>query len=141
MSRIIKKYGDYVRPNITYTDTLTKREILEMLQDFEKINNIDDVPMGVYISYIDTTDNKATFRIGGTLILRKEEYIVLASGRTNFSVQKTNKVFFRRLNYIELKKEMEKTILEYKKILTDKDQQIKQLILYIKKLKSKNIET
>lgn len=136
MTNIIKKYGDYVRPNITYTDTLTKKEILDYLQDFEKVNNIEDIPHGTYLSYIDISNKDPTFRLGGTMILNKPEYIVLVSGRTSFSVQKADKIFFRRLNYTELKKELEKHILEYKNILQEKDLQIKKLLLYIKKLKS-----
>jgi len=137
MPEIIKKYEEYERPNITYTDTLSKDEIMELLQDFEKVEDIDKIKLGTYISYIDHTDNKVSFRIGGMIIQNKPEYLVLMSGRTNFSVQKTNKIFFRRLNYIELKKEMEKNINEYKQIIEQKNQQIKELVLYIKKLKSK----
>ena len=137
MPEIIKKYEEYERPNITYTDTLSKDEIMELLQDFEKVEDIDKIKLGTYISYIDHTDNKVSFRIGGMIIQNKPEYLVLMSGITNFSVQKTNKIFFRRLNYIELKKEMEKNINEYKQIIEQKNQQIKELVLYIKKLKSK----
>lgn len=136
MSQPIKKIDDYVRPNITYTDTLSKDEIMELLQDFEKVDDIDNIKIGTYLSYIDTTDNKISFRIGGIILQNKPEYLVLASGRANFSVQKPNKIFFKRLNYIELRKEMDKSIIEYKKILEKKDQQIKELILYIKKIKS-----
>ncbi|ARF09079.1 hypothetical protein Catovirus_2_28 [Catovirus CTV1] len=134
-----KKNYEYIRPNITYTDTLTKNEIISFLQDFEKVNDINNIPIGTYLSYIDVSNNKSSFRIGGTLVLNKEEYIVLAAGKTSFSVQKNNKIFFRRLSYVELKKEMEEKMEECRKIVNEKDEQIKRLIHYIKTLKSDKI--
>ncbi len=131
------KISKYTRPNITYTDTLTKREILDFLQDFEKVDNINIVPIGTYVSYIDTSNDQIVFRIGGTILINKQDYLVLSGGKTNFSVQKNNKIFFRRLNYSEMKKELDNHILEYKNSIAQKNKQIKDLILYIKKLKSK----
>jgi len=135
MAQIIKKYDDYIRPNITYTDTLTKKEIIDFLQDFEKITDLDYLPLGTYISYIDVNDKNIQFRIGGSVIMNKPDFMVLSGGKSGFSVQKKNKIFFKRLNYYELKTEMEKHIQEYKYIVNQKDRQIKELILYIKKLK------
>lgn len=135
MNSITNNNDTYIRPNITYTDTLTKDEIIDLLTDFEKVNNINNVKLGTYISYIDTKNNNYMYRFGGVMILNKEEYIVLSGGKTNFSVQKQDKIFFKRLNYRELKNEMIRKDNEYKKIIEKKDQQIKELIIYIKKLK------
>lgn len=127
----------YIRPNITYTDTLSKNEIMEFLQDFEQVDDIDKIKIGSYISYIDLDKNNS-FRLGGMVIQAKDDYFILASGRITFSVQKSNKIFFKRLNYTELKKEIEQDIKFYKNIINEKDKQIKNLVEYINFLKNNN---
>lgn len=137
MSQVTKKFKDYIRPNITYTDSLSKKEIMEYLQDFEKVTDIDNVPIGSFVSYIDTADNKVLFRLGGSIMVNKPEFLVLSSGRLTFSVQKENKIFFKRLNCSDIKKEMENYISEYRYIINQKNQTIKELAFQIKELKSK----
>lgn len=127
----------YERPKITYTDTLTKKEIMEYLQDFERVIDINGITIGSYISYIDIEGEYPIFRLGGTIIVNKPDYLVLNGGKASFSVQKKGKIFFRRLNHTELKGEFEEYIKKYIKIIKEKDQQINELYMYIHELKNK----
>lgn len=127
----------YERPKITYTDTLSKREILDYLQDFERVDDIDKTTIGSYISYIDISGEYPIFRLGGTIMVNKPDYLVLNGGKASFSVQKKNKLFFRRLNHTELKKEMEVHVQKCIQLLHERDQRINELNLYIRDLKNK----
>lgn len=130
--------GDvYERPKITYTDTLSKREILDYLQDFEKVNDIDKTTIGSYVSYLDISGEYPAFRLGGTIIVNKPEYLILNGGKISFSVQKKNKLFFRRLNHTELKKEMEGQVQKYIQLIHERDQRIKELNSYTEDLLEK----
>lgn len=130
--------GDvYERPKITYTDTLSKREILDYLQDFEKVNDIDKTTIGSYVSYLDISGEYPAFRLGGTIMVNKPEYLILNGGKISFSVQKKNKLFFRRLNHTELKKEMEGQVQKYIQLIHERDQRIKELNSYTEDLLEK----
>jgi len=124
----------YERPRITYTDTLTKKEIIEYLQDFEKVVDIEKVKIGSYISYIDIGGEYPSFRLGGTIVVNKPEYLVLNGGRASFSVQKGEKIYFRRLNHTELRGEMQKTVDKYIKDIEKKEDDINKFKLEIDNL-------
>ena len=127
----------YERPKITYTDTLSKREIIDYLQDFERVNDIDKISIGSYVSYLDISGEYPVFRLGGTIMVNKPEYLILNGGKISFSVQKKEKLFFRRLNHTELKKEMEGQVKKYVKLIEERDQYIEELRIYIEDLKEK----
>jgi len=63
---------EYERPLITHTEKLSKQQIQKLLEDYEQINNIDElskVPIGTHLRYFDKKDNEIKFRTGGILIV------------------------------------------------------------------------
>ena len=80
----------YIRPEITYTDTIQSREKMKkLLEDYTKIENIDEIPLGTFIKYITLKNNKPRLCIGGRLYKKHKDYIMI-KGRNHviFSVQK-----------------------------------------------------
>lgn len=130
----------YVRPIETYTDRLTKEEIAEKLIDYVKVDDIFKVPVGSFIRYftIDNEGNKK-FRLGGELISVDgyPNYIRLASGKVKWSVQAKTAIFFRRMDYNEIKKEFEEELKNKDKIIENNEKTIKQLLHKIKTLESR----
>jgi hypothetical protein len=80
----------YVRPKVTYTDTIqTQEKIKALLENYIKIENIDEIPLGTFVKYITFTNNRPRLCIGGRLYKKHKDYIML-KGRNHvlFSVQK-----------------------------------------------------
>ena len=80
----------YVRPAITYTDTLQSHDkIKKSLEDYNKIDNIDTIPLGTFIKYVTYTKGKPRLCIGGRLYKKHNDYVMI-KGRNHviFSVQK-----------------------------------------------------
>lgn len=128
----------------TYTEKLTKTEIAELLIDYEKIKNIDDLedlPLGTHIRYFDIENDVPKFRIGGDLMVKKTlpEYIILSAGK-NFSVQTKNKVFFRKISNEEVKKEYDKLLSAKDKKLIEKEHEINELQSLIKQFKKEKVQ-
>ena len=93
---------EYKKPEITYTDKLSKNQIQELLADYEKINNIEElkkVPIGTHIRYFDIKNNEMKFRTGGILTVNTglPDYIILNSGHVSWSVQVKTSLLFRRI--------------------------------------------
>jgi len=132
-NNIKNKKKSYTRPELTYTDKLTKQEIEAMLEDYEKIDDLESVPIGSHIRYFKKESNgKMKFRTGGTLMVKElPTYIMLNGMYGMFSVQIKNNVFFRRITIKEIKEEYDEKIL-------DKDRDIEELRSLIKQLKKEN---
>jgi hypothetical protein len=133
---------NYHRPKITLQDKLTYDEIKEKLKNYEKVENIVDLPLYTHLRYIEVKEvngkKEYKFRLGGYLINKKfpDKYLVLSNGRLKWSVQVANTVFYKSLaknedadDPIILKQE----IAKLKDLLVEKE-------LEIKKLKNKNKE-
>jgi len=108
---------EYERPLITHTEKLSKQQIQKLLEDYEQINNIEElskVPIGTHLRYFDKKDNELKFRTGGVLIVNTglPDYIILSSGHISWSVQIDTSIFFRRVTLKEYKEEVEKSLLE-----------------------------
>jgi hypothetical protein len=117
--------GKYDRPKITMTDRLNGDEIKKLLEDYEHVENIDDVPTGTHIRYfIKDKKGDTKFRLGGTLIIKADEYVILKSN-VSWSVQKKNTIFMAKKNINKIKE-------KYENIIQKKDQQIKALVTQIK---------
>ena len=137
-------YDGYERPKVTHTDTLqNKQAMLEMLEDYERVDDIDEVALGTRVRYV-TLDKtkKQAFRVGGILIKKHERYVVLSNGKVKWSVQRYHysddlsiddpifdTVFWRLVSDTEL---MERTIEQ-------KDEIIEGLKNYIRKNIKKKI--
>lgn len=112
---------DYIRPEETFTDRLSKKEIANMLIDYEKVSDLTNVPLGTHIRYISIINGESKFRIGGTLMIKNlPDYIILSNGTTKWSVQTKDTTFFKHMNIKEIKD-------EFNTIIDDKDRTIKAL--------------
>jgi hypothetical protein len=115
-----KKNG-YVRPDVTYTDQLSKEQIEKKLEDYKKVEDIMKVPLGVHLRYFSDVNGKLAFRMGGQLHKNTglPEYVILSNGTAQWSVQVKNTIFYRKMVLQEIKEEYEKIILEQKKKIKD----------------------
>lgn len=107
-----KKNG-FERPEITYTDQLSKEEIQEKLADYSKVEDIYKVPLGVHLRYFVKKDGQMLFRMGGQLFKNNglPEYVILKSGtNAQWSVQVKDTIFYRKMTLDEIKKEYEDII-------------------------------
>jgi hypothetical protein len=107
-----KKNG-FERPEITYTDQLSKEEIQEKLADYSKVEDIYKVPLGVHLRYFLNKDGQALFRMGGQLFKNNglPDYVILKSGtNAQWSVQVKDAIFYRKMSIAEIKQEFEDII-------------------------------
>jgi hypothetical protein len=107
-----KKNG-FERPEITYTDQLSKEEIQDKLADYSKVEDIYKVPLGVHLRYFVKKDGQMLFRMGGQLFKNNglPEYVILKSGtNAQWSVQVKDTVFYRKMTLAEIKQEYEDLI-------------------------------
>jgi len=119
-----KKNG-YTRPDITYTDQLSKDQIEKKLEDYKKVDDIYKVPLGVHLRYFSNIDGKMVFRMGGQLHKNTglPAYIILTNGKNQWSVQVKDTIFYRKMVLQEIKDEYENIInglLEKNKKLKEK---------------------
>ncbi len=121
--------SNYKRTDLTYTDKLSKSEIEALLIDYDKVDNLDDVPVGTHIRYFEYIDGEFKFRVGGILSIKKglPKYIILTNNKVSWSVQVNNTIFFRRITANQIRKEFEELLLE-------KDNELNELRAYIKQL-------
>jgi hypothetical protein len=133
---------EYERPLITHTEKLSKQQIQKLLEDYEQINNINElskVPIGTHLRYFDKRDNELKFRTGGILIVNTglPDYVILSSGHIKWSVQTDTSIFFRRITLKEYKEEVEKTLLDKEATIKGLHLTMKDNSIIINKLKNK----
>jgi hypothetical protein len=128
------KDSDYKRPQLTYTDKLSKKEIESLLLDYEKVDDLSAVPSGTHIRYFEDKDGELKFRVGGTLTIKTglPDYCILTNNKVSWSVQAKKCIFFRRISIKDIKEEYEEKLLE-------KDKSINELTALVRKLKRDNI--
>ena len=152
MVQSITSEGRYKRPVQTKQDMLTYEQIKELLQNYKKVKNVGEVPLGTHMRYIEKKLNPVTnkieqkFRLGGYLINNKnpDKYVVLSNGSIKWSVQVKDTVFYKSILKEEDKNEEKSSKtedgLEKEKLLAEIDR-LKELVvaqeLNIKKLKDK----
>ena len=125
---------------------LSIEEIKEKLKEYTRIDDISKVNIGTHLRYftIESNGNKL-FRLGGFLnkVNLKDGYVVLGNNKITWSVQIKTSIFYKKMNYRELKKKIEKKIKSkyLKKIqeLEKENDNLKKSIKEIKKKKVKNI--
>jgi hypothetical protein len=97
MSRLTN--DKYKKPPITFTETLSKEDIKNLLNDYEQVNDINTVKKETHLRYF-TLNNDGTykFRLGGKLMINdtSNNYIILSNGIKTWSVQKKNTIFFQK---------------------------------------------
>jgi hypothetical protein len=121
------------RPTQTLTDTLqTEEKALKRLQSYSKVNNISDVPMGTHIRYITWKNGGERFCLGGWLRKIHDQYVVLATDKLSWSVQ--------RFHYNNKKKLMFTTIFFAKQSKLEQcEHALQQQYLEIQELKKQNV--
>lgn len=137
---MVKRLGldDYKRPKNTFQDKLTKEDIAEKLKYYKKVEDIRDVKLGTHVRYfvVDDDDN-ASFRLGGILFKTDgyPDYVVLNNGRSTWSVQLDNAIFFQKQSFSDLTDEiyeLEKTVDQLKSMIKDLKKDKKKLKQYEK---------
>ncbi|XWV26635.1 hypothetical protein QJ857_gp0426 [Tupanvirus soda lake] len=135
MSKYVQKLGSdktYKRPKKTFQETLSADEISKLLQGYEKVDEIADVPLNTHIRYFKTNpDGSQTFRTGGFLHNKQnpEKFVMLSNGKQIWSVQTKGTVFFKKMSQ---KDEIAAIHALYKKKLAEKDETISKLKKYIR---------
>jgi len=124
---------DYKRPKITLQDKLTVVEVKQKLEDYIKVDNIENVKLNSHIRYFTIkkqgNKNKKLFRLGGYLKnkTKADKYIILTNYKISWSVQVKGTVFFRKLEVEEIKEQYEDEILKLKKQVLKLKSKIKEL--------------
>ena len=125
--------------NKSYQESLSPAEIKKKLEEYQQVDDIDDVKIGTHLRYFtfNPSTGKKQFRLGGFLSKTDKDYIVMNNGEFSWSVQKDKTVFFKKLNFGDLKEELiEKISKKYeKKIieLTEENVKLKNALKNIKK--------
>lgn len=131
-----KKLGtdNYKRPKATFQEQLSAEDIAEKLQGYVRISSKElcEVPIESHLRYFTIDENgKQQFRLGGFLKnkINCEKYVILSNGKSSWTVQTGNAVFFRKLSHDE---EIEQIHEIYRKKIKEKDEIIRKLKKYVK---------
>ena len=108
----------YIRPDKTYTDNLNDDEIVKKLEDYKKVESINEIKQKAHIRYflLEVDKKKGTltrkFRMGGFVVKvdTENKYVMLSTGKTSWSVQYNNAVFYRKMMISEIKQEYEEDL-------------------------------
>lgn len=137
--------NDDNKPKTTYQDKLTPKEIKEKLEEYKKVDDISKVSLNAHLRYFTVNDKgEKQFRLGGflTKIDVEKGYVVLSNGKLSWSVQLKNSIFFQKMTFQELKKELkediEKKYKEDLKVLKDENKKLKNALKEIKSQATKN---
>ena len=116
----------------SYQDSLSPDEIKQKLEEYRLVDDVLVVPLNTHLRYftIDPKTGDKSFRLGGFLTKIDKEYIILSNGKLRWSVQLKNTVFFEKMTFTDLKKDLTDSI---KKKYED---EIDQLMEENKKLKN-----
>lgn len=131
--------SEYKKPDKTYTDKLSKDQILDKLDGYKQVDDIYKIPIGSHLRYFKKLENgKDKFCMGGFLSKNDglPDYIILNNGKNSWSVQTKTAKFFRKLSQKEIIDVYESKIdeLENKnKALKTLVKQLKEEIEYYKK--------
>ena len=114
----------------TFTDSLTKDEINEKLEDYKLVDDISKIPLGTHLRYFTEKNGIKLFRMGGNLKrnLDLPNFIILQNAvGVEWSVQIKNTIFYKKMSIKEIKD-------EYDSIIEELHEKIKKLKTRIKEL-------
>ena len=77
---------NYIRPQLTYTDKLSKEQVKELLVDYEQIKTLQqlqNINSGSHLRYFEYKDGELKFRTGGilTIVSGLPDYIILNNNK------------------------------------------------------------
>lgn len=106
---------NYKKTGKTYTEQLKDKEIFKLLEKYEEVEDINDVPLNTHVRYFawDPKVGHMKFRVGGFLKRNDDpRYVVLSNspyGGKTWSVQ-TNKGTSHETAFFRLKSTVERSI-------------------------------
>ena len=140
MPRVTTKRLNNSNGNKSYQDSLSPAEIKKKLEEYQQVNEIDDVKIGTHLRYFtfNPSTGKKQFRLGGFLSKLDKDYIVMNNGQFSWSVQKDKTVFFKKLSFGDLKEELiEKISKKYEKKIIELSEENVKLKNALKTIKKK----
>lgn len=118
----------YNKPPLTFTESLSKEEIKKLLEDYDQITSIDELEKGIHVRYFSKQeDDKYKFRMGGIIIIIKDEYVIMSNGKKKWSVQINDTIFFKKKSLSKIKDDHKKEIMRYEKIIDNQNKKIEEL--------------
>ena len=118
---------------------LSPEEIKEKLEEYKRVENVETLALNAHLRYFNTDKNgNKNFRLGGflTKIDKDKGYMILSNGNVSWSVQIKDSIFFQKMNFKDLKKELTRNIEEgFKKEIKDlkkENKKLKDTIIEIK---------
>ncbi len=123
----LTKDTNYKKVGKSFQESLSPNEIKEKLQDYKRVDNIDDIQLNTHIRYFtnDKKTGKKHFRLGGFLTKIDKEYVVLSNGQLSWSVQKNTSIFFAKNLINNQYDEKIQSLIEENKRLKDTLKQVK----------------
>lgn len=109
-------------------------EVKEKLKEYVRIDDISKVNIGTHIRYFSVVNGKRLFRLGGFLnkINLNDGYIVLGNNKITWSVQIKSSIFFKKMNFDEIKKHISLHYEEKIKKLKEENNKLKKSIKEIR---------
>ena len=137
---------DKQKSNNSYQDNLSPDEIKEKLEEYKRVDDITTVGLNSHLRYfiVNEKNGDKQFRLGGflTKIDKDKGYVVLSNGQLSWSVQIKNSIFFKKMTFQELKKELVEDVgkiyMEEIKKLKDENKKLKETLKEIKNQASKS---
>jgi hypothetical protein len=91
---------NYIKPPVTFTESLSTEEIKNSLNDYEQVNDISIIKKGTHLRYFSKNDDDTyKFRLGGKLIVNNSttsKYVVLSNKSKTWSVQINDTIFYAK---------------------------------------------
>lgn len=80
--------SDYVRPEVTYQDTIqNKEDMKKLLFGYIAVKDVNTIPLYSSVRYVTLDkDKKQVFRIGGIVQFIHQEYLKLSNGTVEWNV-------------------------------------------------------
>ncbi len=119
----LTKDTNYKKVGKSFQESLSPNEIKEKLQDYKRVDNIDDIQLNTHIRYFtnDKKTGKKHFRLGGFLTKIDKEYVVLSNGQLSWSVQNNTSIYFAKSSV----NDQIQSLMEENKRLKDTLKQVK----------------
>ena len=109
---------DYKRPPQTYTDKLSREDVVDKLNGYKKVDDIIKVPLGTHLRYFKKLETgKDKFCMGGFLHKNTgiPNYVILKNDKSSWTVQLNTATFFRKMSNTEIMDEYEDKLDELQK--------------------------
>lgn len=125
----------------SYQNNLSPNEIKEKLEEYKRVEDIKTISLNTHLRYfsVNPKTGEKQFRLGGflTKIDATKGYVVLSNGQLSWSVQLANTIFFKKMTFQELKKELVEDIgkvyMDEINKLKEENKKLKEALKQVKK--------